>query len=108
MKQDREAVSGTLVKSDELDDLKLMKALSAQMSTAATDQRASIEISRMITELNEVRMRLDSVVRKIGDSAGSDILGDGQHNESIDKVRVKLVDQLDRIREKLVERSRAL
>jgi hypothetical protein len=52
-------------------------------------------------------MRLDSVVRKIGETAGSDILGEGQVG-SIDELRLKLVDQLARIREKLVERSRAL
>jgi hypothetical protein len=98
MKQDDEAVSR---KSE------LMKALSAELSAAQADGRAGVEISRIITELNEVRMRLDSVVRKIGETAGSDILGDGQVG-SIDEFRLKLVDQLDRIREKLVERSRAL
>ena len=98
MKQDHKAVSG---KSE------LTKASSAELSATPADARAGVEISRIITELNEVRMRLDSVVRKIGDTAGSDILGDGQV-ENIDKIRMKLVDQLDRIREKLVERSRAL
>jgi hypothetical protein len=98
MKEGKEAVS---------DKSELMKALSAEMSTGEVDDSASIEISRMIAELNEVRMRLDSVVRKIGDTAGADILGDGQ-NGSVDKLRLKLVDQLDRIREKLVERSRAM
>ncbi len=101
MKEDKAAVPDTSEKSDQ------MKALSAEMSTGGGNEQASVEISRMITELNEVRMRLDSVVRKIGDTAGSDIFGDGQI-ESIDNLRLKLVDQLDRIREKLVVRSRAL
>lgn len=98
MKGDQEAVS---------DKSELMKTLSAANKPVDRDDQASIEISRMIAELNEVRMRLDSVVRKIGDREGADILGDGQ-GESVDRLRLKLVDQLDRIREKLVARSRAL
>ncbi len=96
MKEDNKAVSE---KSD------VMKELSAEMQTAK--DHANVEISRMITELNEVRMRLDSVVRKIGDTAGGEVLADG-NSDSVDRMRLKLVDQLDRIREKLVERSRTL
>jgi hypothetical protein len=96
MKEDEKAGS---------DKSEVMKALSAEMSTG--DDHANVEISRMITELNEVRMRLDSVVRKIGATAGGEVLVDGRAY-TVDKMRLELVDQLDRIREKLVQRSRAL
>jgi len=88
----------------------VMKTLSAQSKSRGDrgdEDQAAIEISRMIAELNEVRMRLDSVVRKIGDTGGADILSDA-HGESVGTLRLRLVHQLDRIREKLVARSRAL
>lgn len=73
----------------------------------ADDDQAAMELSRMISELNEVRMRLDSVVRKIGDTAAEALTEAGQV-ESVNKLRLRMVDQLDRIREKLVLRARSL
>jgi len=75
--------------------------------SATEDEQAAMELSRMISELNEVRMRLDSVVRKIGDTAAEALTEAGQV-ESVNKLRLRMVDQLDRIREKLVLRARSL
>jgi hypothetical protein len=79
----------------------------------ADDERAAMELSSMISELNEVRMRLDSVVRKIGVSAAEALMeagstGPAGPTDSAIKFRLKMVDQLDRIREKLVLRARSL
>ena len=67
------------------------------------DEQARVEISRMISELNEVRMRLDAVIRK---------LACGEENsarrspafENAETLRVQLAGQLDRIRQKLLAR----
>lgn len=72
------------------------------------EEQASVELSRMITELNEVRMRLDSVVRKIGSTNSLEIDIAEEDAGSVDVLRNRIVDQVDRIREKLVLRARTL
>ena len=73
-----------------------------QQDTRTDDnERANQEISRMISDLNEVRMRLDSVVRKLADSQRGDGKDAGSA-ETVEAVRVALASQLDKIREKLV------
>jgi len=70
-------------------------------SVAAADHREAREVSRMISELNEVRMRLDAVLRKLADSTrGADSTGDSL--EDLDGLRMRLNSQLDRLRYKLV------
>lgn len=68
---------------------------------ACADDREVRELSRMLSELNEVRMRLDAVVRKLAASTWvsaetRDSLGD------IEALRLRLNSQLDRLRYKLV------
>lgn len=65
------------------------------------DEREAREVSRMISELNEVRMRLDAVLRKLADSTRvAD--GVGGTVDDLDALRVRLNSQLDRLRYKLV------
>jgi hypothetical protein len=64
---------------------------------------AEAELSRMISELNEVRMRVDAIVRKLVDSnepAGSSL----DDIDDVEGLRVLLLRKLDRIREQLVVR----
>jgi hypothetical protein len=66
-------------------------------------ERMAMELSRMISELNEVRMRLDSVVRKLAESSRAD--SDAEDGvETLERLRLALAAQLDRIRYKLVAR----
>jgi hypothetical protein len=65
--------------------------------------RMTMELSRMISELNEVRMRLDSVVRKIAETSRMES-GDDEAVESLERLRLALASQLDRIRYKLIAR----
>jgi hypothetical protein len=66
-------------------------------------EKESQEISRMIADLNEVRMRLDSVVRKLADTQREESDDPGAA-ETVEGFRVVLAGQLDRIREKLIAR----
>jgi hypothetical protein len=66
-------------------------------------ERVTMELSRMISELNEVRMRLDSVVRKLADTTRQDS-PDDDTVEMLERLRLTLASQLDRIRQKLVAR----
>lgn len=66
-------------------------------------ERLAMELSRMISELNEVRMRLDAVVRKIAETARNDA-EPAESVETLERLRLALASQLDRIRYKLVAR----
>jgi hypothetical protein len=78
----------------------------------ATKTELRTELSRMIADLNEVRMRLDAVVRKFAEppsdpyvDQGSDgERGRAEVSERVEELRVELARQLDRIRQKLVSR----
>ena len=104
-------VEGRLVARSEMKDDKTggSKAAGRMLPgrLSEEDEQAAKELSCMISELNEVRMRLDSVVRKIGDTA-AEVLAEAGQVDNVTKVRLKMVDQLDRIREKLVLRARSL
>jgi hypothetical protein len=64
---------------------------------------AQAELSRMISELNEVRMRLDAIVRKLAESA-MDVAEPTETVDDVEQVRMRLLGKLDRIRERLVTR----
>ena len=66
-------------------------------------ERVVMELSRMISELNEVRMRLDAVVRKLADTTREEA-SDDDSVEMLERLRLTLASQLDRIRQKLVSR----
>lgn len=66
-------------------------------------ERVAMELSRMISELNEVRMRLDAVVRKLADTTREET-SDDDSVEMLERLRLTLASQLDRIRQKLVSR----
>jgi hypothetical protein len=66
-------------------------------------ERVAMELSRMISELNEVRMRLDSVVRKLAETTRQEFPQDDTV-ETLERLRLTLASQLDRIRNKLVAR----
>jgi len=66
-------------------------------------ERVTMELSRMIAELNEVRMRLDSVVRKLAETTRQES-ADDDTVETLERLRLTLASQLDRIRQKLVAR----
>jgi len=66
-------------------------------------ERVAMELSRMISELNEVRMRLDSVVRKLAETTRQESTDDDTV-ETLERLRLTLASQLDRIRSKLVAR----
>jgi hypothetical protein len=66
-------------------------------------QRLTMELSRMISELNEVRMRLDSVVRKLAETTREES-SDDDTVEMLERLRLTLASQLDRKRYKLVAR----
>jgi hypothetical protein len=67
------------------------------------NERVTMELSRMIAELNEVRMRLDSVVRKLAETTRQES-PDDDTVEMLERLRLTLASQLDRIRQKLVAR----
>jgi hypothetical protein len=67
------------------------------------NERIAMELSRMISELNEVRMRLDSVVRKLAETTRQES-PDDDTVETLERLRLTLASQLDRIRNKLVAR----
>ena len=71
--------------------------------SGSDDDRESRELARMISELNEDRMRLDAVVRKLADSTRT-ALGEGESVDHVEGLRISLATQLDRIRQKLVSR----
>jgi hypothetical protein len=66
-------------------------------------ERIAMELSRMISELNEVRMRLDAVVRKLAETTRQES-PDDDTVETLERLRLTLASQLDRIRNKLVAR----
>jgi hypothetical protein len=74
-----------------------------QKNHEGTDSAAAAQLSQMISELNEVRMRLDAVVRKLAESA-SDVTGSNEAVDEVERLRLRLVGKLDQIREKLVVR----
>ena len=74
-----------------------------------TDAKESVaigELSQMISELNEVRMRLDAVTRKMAESA-TDLIGSNDAVDQVEQLRLRLVSRLDRLREELVYRMGA-
>ena len=64
---------------------------------------ATAELSRMIAELNEVRMRLDAIVRKLAQSA-VELPTSAETVDDVERLRMRLVAKLDRIRDQLVTR----
>jgi hypothetical protein len=64
---------------------------------------AAADLSRMIAELNEVRMRLDAIVRKLSQSA-VELPSSEETVDDVERLRMRLVGKLDRIREQLVTR----
>jgi len=66
-------------------------------------ERVAMELSRMISELNEVRMRLDSVVRRLAETTRLESQDDDTV-ETLERLRLTLASQLDRIRRALVAR----
>jgi hypothetical protein len=64
---------------------------------------AAAELSRMIAELNEVRMRLDAIVRKLAQSA-VEMPTSSETVDDVERQRMRLVGKLDRIRDQLVTR----
>ena len=71
------------------------------------DERLRTEFVLMLSDLNEVRMRLDAVVRRLGPSAlGPEHRREhpGDEARSVERLRARLSSQLDRIREKLLAR----
>ena len=72
-------------------------------SERSEKERVAMELSRMISELNEVRMRLDAVVRKLADTTREET-SDDDSVEMLERLRLTLASQLDRIRQKLVAR----
>jgi len=70
---------------------------------AEVDQRVRNELSCMISDLNEVRMRLDAVIRRLASECGETPI-DAQTRENAEDLRVQLAGQLDRIRQKLLAR----
>ena len=72
-------------------------------SEVSERERVAMELSRMISELNEVRMRLDAVVRKLADTTREET-SDDVSVEMLERLRLTLASQLDRIRQKLVSR----
>ncbi len=72
-------------------------------SETSERERVAMELSRMISELNEVRMRLDAVVRKLADTTREET-SDDESVEMLERLRLTLASQLDRIRQKLVAR----
>jgi hypothetical protein len=69
--------------------------------SSAAKEKETLAISRMISDLNEVRMRLDYVVRKLADTQRNDVEDPGGA-ETVEAFRVQLAGQFDSIREKLV------
>jgi hypothetical protein len=76
---------------------------SVQREDFTENERVTMELSRMIAELNEVRMRLDSVVRKLAETTRQES-PDDDTVEMLERLRLTLASQLDRIRQKLVAR----
>lgn len=73
----------------------------SQAAVPAISARA--EIARTIAELNEVRMRLDAIVRKLLQSTGPTTNHRAAASD-LEMLRLRLLGKLDRIREKLVVR----
>ena len=73
------------------------------MPKAQADDTAEAELSRMISELNEVRMRLDAIVRKLATSA-LDVANSRETVDDVERLRMRLLTKLDRVREQLVTR----
>ena len=68
------------------------------------EERLRTEFALMLSDLNEVRMRLDAVVRRLGPAVlGSEQSGTDEMR-SVEQLRARLSGQLDRIREKLLAR----
>ena len=65
--------------------------------------QAEADLARMISELNEVRMRLDTIVRKLASSA-VEVQDSRETVDDVERLRLRLVGKLDRIREELVTR----
>jgi hypothetical protein len=76
---------------------------SVQREDFTENERVTMELARMIAELNEVRMRLDSVVRKLAETTRQES-PDDDTVEMLERLRLTLASQLDRIRQKLVAR----
>jgi hypothetical protein len=79
-------------------------ALAANAVSAGGGQtQAEQDLARMISELNEVRMRLDTIVRKLASSA-VEVQDSRETVDDVERLRLRLVGKLDRIREELVTR----
>jgi hypothetical protein len=64
---------------------------------------AQADLSRMISELNEVRMRLDAIVRRLASNA-VEVPESSESVADVEQLRMRLLGKLDRIREQLVTR----
>ena len=64
---------------------------------------ARAELTRTISELNEVQMRLDAIVRRLAESVG-EVEGAGEAAAEMTALRLRLLGKLDRIRDELVVR----
>ena len=72
-------------------------------AAAQIEDTVEADLSRMISELNEVRMRLDAIVRKLATSA-LDVDGSRETVDDVERLRMRLLGKLDRVREQLVTR----
>jgi hypothetical protein len=68
------------------------------------EERLRTEFALMLSDLNEVRMRLDGVVRRLGPAALGSEHSCTDEMRSVEQLRARLSGQLDRIREKLLAR----
>ena len=73
------------------------------LAAAQAEDTVEADLSRMISELNEVRMRLDAIVRKLATSA-LDVDGSRETVDDVERLRMRLLGKLDRVREQLVTR----
>jgi len=72
--------------------------------TERTEEQAAL--TGTIAELNEVRMRVDAVVRRVAEASSPDSQAAALAAD-IEALRLRLLGKLDRIREKLVDRLAA-
>ena len=77
--------------------------------TEKREKQLRKELAVMLSELNELRMRIDAVVRRLADGE-ADAAGTDQTSVSADELRsmqalrARLSSQVDRIREKVIAR----
>ena len=81
----------------------------AKVDPKKRDEQLRKELSVMLSELNELRMRIDAVVRRLADgdadAAGADHASvSADELRSMQALRARLSSQVDRIREKVIAR----